>query len=234
MANGSYDNLYGKYGTRAKPKRGRLARPQAKMGFINNIKGVMTNPSGFFESVRNEDDVMPAFRYTGLFVLILMVPSLILAVYATPIPVLGLLNLWTALLLGTALLTYYVLYMVMTFAGAGMMHVITKTFKGKGNYIATYNAMTYSLTPYFLSAWIISVIITFLSPGVWIKVALWLIVFVPVLYLQTIGLSKLHDISKLRAFLIIMFPIIVVAIIGALAYVYVSSLLPMFSGSVLS
>ena len=137
--------------------------------------------------------------------------------------------------MSVGVLMYYILYMMGTFAGAGLMHVIIKTFKGNGNYIATYKAISYSLTPYFLFGWIILYIVSaLLSPlvtqmgGLITQFVAWLILGAYIIYLQTMGISKLHGISKLRAFLIIMLPIIVSVVMVGLLYVYISDIFASF------
>jgi hypothetical protein len=220
MANGSYDKLYGKYGRQRGARRGRTA-PQAEMPFIDKIKEVSLRPSQFFEAVRHEADVMPAFRYTGLFILIMLIPGIILAMYTSPTSLLGALNIFTILLIAAVVLLYYIIYMLATFAGAGLLHVTTKVLKGTGNYIATYKAMAYGMTPYFLFGWIINAIVILFSPGWLIQIGMGLAVTVYIIYLQMVGLSKLHDISKLRAFFIIMLPLIVAVVIVGIIVLYV-------------
>lgn len=234
MAKGSYDDLYGKYG---RQKKRSPAAPQKdmrfrKMKFIDKVKNIVMRPSEFFEDVRYEDDVMPAFRYVGFFIFIYSIVAMALYIHASS---LFTINLITIILMSVGVLMYYILYMMGTFAGAGLMHVIIKTFKGNGNYIATYKAISYSLTPYFLFGWIILYIVSaLLSPlvtqmgGLITQFVAWLILGAYIIYLQTMGISKLHGISKLRAFLIIMLPIIVSVVMVGLLYVYISDIFASF------
>jgi hypothetical protein len=82
-------------------------------------------------------------------------------------------------------------------------------FGGNGNYSSTYRALTYSLTPFLILGWIPFLGIIF---GVYS------------LYLSVLGISKLHEVSIIKAVITLSMPIILTIILAGISYVYISSL----------
>jgi hypothetical protein len=108
----------------------------------------------------------------------------------------------------------YVFLIVSTFVLAGVTHIIAILLGGKKDFSLTYKAVAYASTPSLLLGWI---------PFIGILANLYS------LFLVIIGISKLHQVNLLRAFIIAISPAIILTI---LFIFYISSLLfSLFSGS---
>jgi hypothetical protein len=73
-----------------------------------------------------------------------------------------------------------IILFILTFIYSGLLHLIIKLFKGEGNFIDTYKAFVYGATPQLLLAQI-----PYINQFSWFYM----------IYLQVIGLSKLHNIK---------------------------------------
>ena len=90
---------------------------------------------------------------------------------------------------------------IVTFIGAGIIHLFVKLFKGQGSYLDTYKAAIYSQTPTILLSFI---------PIINMGVPIWS--FIITLY----GISTNHYISKTKAFFAIIAPIAILAALGGI------------------
>lgn len=103
----------------------------------------------------------------------------------------------------------FVIFPIMMFVSAGIMHLFMKLFKGSGGYGGTFRSFVYSSTP---SVILMVVPIVNGIAGIWTFV------------LNLFGLSINHEFSKLRAFLALLVGVLVVSIIVGIILVYVISL----------
>ena len=114
----------------------------------------------------------------------------------------------------------YIATIVLTFVGVAIVHIFVLLLGGKGSYSDTYKALVYASTPSTLLGWI---------PLVGIVFGLYS------LYLSIKGISKLHNISMMRAFLavigIILIILIIVIIMAAIAYALFASIFASMLGS---
>jgi len=179
-----------------------MSKDSGISSIIEKAKMVMTKPSEFFESVKSEPGIGPAFKY---FAIILLVPIILFSLLIF-VGISGLLgpsigDLTGGLPIMVAPILIYVILLVAFFVFAGFPHLSAKLLKGSGNYAATYKALAYAETPSFLLGWI---------PIVGPIFGLWS------LYLMIKGLSTLHDVSMGRAVLIIFFPLVVLVILAVI------------------
>lgn len=145
---------------------------------LEKIKAVLQSPGSFFDSIKSEEGYGPALKY--LFV-IYLVPSIIVFIA-------GMLSspgkIGEAAFIAVLSEVFGVL--VLTFISTGLVHIGIMLVGGKRGIFSTYKALAYGITPYALLQWI---------PIVNILALLWAI------YLEVMGLSKLHEMSMLRAFI---------------------------------
>ncbi len=175
-----------------------------KMGLVEKAKTVMTNPSAFFEKIKYEQGIKGAFVYLAIFSLI------DLAIVSAGI-ILGFNQILSVFLGGLMIIFLILLYpatLLLTFLSVGFVHIFARLLKGRGNYAATYKALIYGNTPSYIFGWVpvLGVVFSIYS-----------------IYLNIKGLSKLHDVSMLRAAGILFMPVIAViaitmTIAGFLAY----------------
>lgn len=180
------------------------------MGIVEKAKKVFLHPSKFFDSIKSEKGVKEAFKYTAVISIVSVIGSFIAS--ASLMSFLSLLGLPQEGSLFTGMsyilpIVMYVVVLLSSFVGAGIIHLIAMLLKGKGNYAATYKAMMYANTPSSLLGWI---------PLLGFVFSLYSI------YLEIMGISKLHNVSMLRAAAIVLIIPIVVAVIVAMALAYLA------------
>jgi hypothetical protein len=109
--------------------------------------------------------------------------------------------------------------MIGAFIGAGITHLFVMLFKGKGTYIDTFKARAYGSVPSLLWAIPMVAMILVISSEIGVILVSILSIFPAIysIYLEVVGLSILHKISKGKAFGAIILPII---IIFTLAFVF--------------
>ena len=182
---------------------------------LEKIKKVLTKPAEFFTEVKSEVGIGNAFKYLAIISLVYVVLmmifmfifSLVLGASYRSLIGYGLFpfSLFAGIFVFALPIAIYLISLLGSFVGAGVIHLFAKMFGGKGDYSATYKASVYSSTPSLLFGWI---------PYLNILVGIYS------LYLYLKGLSILHEISMGRAFLIAILPGIIVAIV-ILAFVFI-------------
>ena len=181
---------------------------EEKMGIFKKIKKTLFSPRELFESTR-EEGVMPAFKFQ-LITLIFPVVLLSLVLFFLINSLLGVFSPFmnnvealaggiTLSIAGIFAVSLFVFVPISTFIYSGVLHLFVKLYLGKGSYKETYKAIVYSSTP--------ATILLFL-PGINLLAYIWQFI----LYLQ--GMSIYHSISKFRAFLILLTPIVILVFIG--------------------
>jgi len=183
------------------------------MDIIKRIKGILFEPSKFFdylvkEKNKKEKGFGNAFLFFAVMSLFVVVLAAIVAYWFQPFQmsmiskILGIsFPIMATPIWMTALFTIlgYGIGLLMSFVGAAILHVWILIFGGKENYTETYKLYVYSKTPSYVFAWI-----PFIGFFVWI----WSLV----LLIQ--GTQKIHKISRLRAILMYVIPIIVVIVLA--------------------
>jgi hypothetical protein len=200
------------------PNKAPSPQQPEKMGFLKKIDKVLFSPSEFFENVRWEEGVKGALRY---LIILSLIQFLIFVAVLFLIPsvgmILGLQSIGSMLMLPDYLL--FILYPALILLGniigyfiiAGFTHIFALILGAKKGYSSTYKAVVYSATPGLLLWWIPFIGFLFF----WWIILVGVLFFFWTLFLEIRGLSKLHDISMGRAFLIVILPIIIVAVIVA-------------------
>ncbi|MBI2129600.1 YIP1 family protein [Candidatus Woesearchaeota archaeon] len=105
----------------------------------------------------------------------------------------------------------FIIGIIMTFLYSALVHVIVIAFKGKAGYSGTYNAYTYSMIPYLILSTV---------P---------LVGFLAIIYsfiLMIIGVSEVQNISKGKAALACLLPLIVV--LGIFLFLIFSFIMRLF------
>jgi hypothetical protein len=191
------------------------------MAFVENlvekIKKIIFNPNEFFESIKLEAGIMEAFKFFVIVALVYLVFTLILSFISISILFSGLFGVgsFSGLLPGIAGIGFpifsYIAQLVAIFVEAAIIYFFAMLFGGKGDYSATYKALAYAATPFLLAGWI---------PFLGIIAALYSF------YLAIVGISKLHQVSMGRAFVILIIPVVIfIALSFAFAQIFVSQFL---------
>lgn len=221
------------YPQQPQPGAGQAGPAQQKpMGVLQKFKLVLVHPGRFFDAVKGEQGYEPPVKFYLLLLLIDIVVMNAIMLFAASVfaPLSG---IDTGLGISTLLLYLVsdivianlsvVLSIIGTFIGAGLMHVLALIFGARRGYQNTYKAMIYSAAP-SIFVWLA---LGLLLVNVWVAVAAMAAVYIWVMALQIKGLSRFHEISALRAFLIVFTPILVVLVlVGFLLFFMIGLLNP--------
>ena len=178
------------------------------------IKGFLTEPTKTFRKVKKER-IGEGIKYYALLALIYsilngaivynivaffpLMPESFAAIYRN--------SIIAIIILG------YVVSFVVVFIASLLIHFFVWVLGGNKGYWQTLKSNLYSTTPNFLFGWI---------PGVNIITAIWCLI------LNIIGISELQEISRGRAFLAIILPILIIGVIsvalGMIAYFWYLSI----------
>jgi len=162
-------------------------KPPPKMKFLSKLGLILFKPKSFYEKIKGiEDNLFGALRYIVIFLVFFSVLRIIAIQYqyATDI-----IDIITIPLQSFFMFVMFSLgLMVYLFVLTGGLHLIVKLVGGKQGYHQTFKAFVYGFTPILLIGWIP-------SRFVLIPILLYSLV------LQIIGISKLQEISYLRAIL---------------------------------
>lgn len=212
----SFETLKRKYGENP------ASASYSEMGLVEKIKKVILSPSEFFERIKAEKGIGGAFKYLAILSLINLAVGIIGFAFNVPsISPLGNLSTFLPLLgdlatvLGIVILVViYIGGLILSFVGAGFIHLFARLLKGKGDYSATYKALIYASTPSLLLGWI-----------PWVGIIFGIYSF----YLSLKGISKLHEVSMGRALVMVfvipcvIFLVITIALAG-ITYMYIASI----------
>jgi hypothetical protein len=181
-----------------------------QLGLFKKIGKSIIHPIELFESTKSEKLGKP-FKYQ---IIILLLPliiglislfvffdyiSLFLSLFLSIIP--GFSNLIPATAVFFSLILIFfvlVIFPIFTFIIAGGLHLIVKIFRGQGTYSSTYKAVIYCSTP--------SVFLGFI-PYLNYAVFLWTLV------LSILAVTIYHEISKLKASIIVLLPVVLLTIL---------------------
>lgn len=196
------------------------------MNFFDKIKKVITNPTKFFNAIKKEKDIGPAFIYYMIFLAITSVFSILyfwrifseLPAEITPV---GGSVISTGTMISSAVISQFIFGIILIFIVYGIIHLLVKLVKGKGNFSDTFKAMVYGATPNFLISPLLLIYMGIVGIGnLFLLIPVYLIsiaVFIWVLVIQIKGIKILHKISTWRAVLaILILPILLVIIIALL------------------
>src|SRR3989344_4501130 len=156
-----------------------------KMEIIDKIKMIIKEPTKFFSKIRSEQEYKEPFLYYALL-------SFIFSILSTAVSFLtGLSNDIVFTFIGL-----WISFLILIFLGTAVIHIFVYLFGGRGGYLNSFKSATYAATPALLLGWI--PIIEFIA-GIY-----------SAFYLYPKGLSILHDISFVRAFLAVLLPAVII------------------------
>jgi len=176
------------------------------MNLKDKVVMILTRPVDFFK--RAEKDVGQAFGYLALFYLIFVILTLVVSFYteAVSVVVLKQFNIpvpeqpeMSFRIISTVFA--YVMALLFSFIISAILHVYLVIFAGKASYSQTYSMMVHAGTPTMLFGWL--PIVSFFA-GVWSLVLL------------ILGISEVHKMSRMRATLLILVPLVVFVLVGVL------------------
>ncbi len=185
--------------------------PHEKLGLFSKIGKAIAHPTELFERTKDEG-IGPALAYLLVlsiihfvmgFLIFILFSSLMLSLLGPLISILPQSFLYIALSL---FVFDFIIIPITSFVGAGILHLFIKIYKGRGGYSDTFRAQIYSTTPILLFGFI---------PFVNFAAVIWNFVLI------IFGLSINHEISKLRAFLALLTPVILVIILVVLVWLFV-------------
>ena len=190
--------------------------PQKKLGVFSKIGKALAHPTELFQLTESEG-IGPALKYQ---IVILLVPLIIISILVSlffqialyfisgffgSLP--GATSSINSLSMGSLAMIPFILFFaafiligvpLFTFVGAGILHLFVKLYGGNGAYSGTYKAVIYSSTPSILFGFI---------PILNIIFSIWTFI------LAIFGVSINHQISKLKSFLVLITPAIIMGIL---------------------
>jgi hypothetical protein len=176
------------------------------MSLVEKIKSVLFHPGKFFENLKKEKGFKTAFTYY----LILSFFSLVMGIIVTRTFNNYMYGFWNRLygmnlpvpaqsleLLVVFPFIWYLVSILLSFVISGLLHVWILIFGGKEDYSKTYQLYIYSGTPGYIFGWI-----PFVAFFAWLYSIALLI----------LGTQKVHGISKNRAILMYVIPLVLFVI----------------------
>ena len=224
------------------------AAPQQGIGILTKFIWAFKSPGQLFESVKSDHDLNNAFKY---YVLMSLVPFLIaiVAVLSFPPILAGTATTMTSflgplyslimifMLFGAIyIIALYITIIIFSFSIAGFFHIFAMLLRSEKNgYAQTYKSFSYALPPGIIGA-IASIILLFTIPAQSIIILIVGIFFAAwYLFVSVIGLSHLHEISKGRAALVVIVPIIImIAVFLVLFYFLLPLMMTQILGGMMS
>jgi len=210
-----------------------------KPGFFWKLRNVLFHPGRLFEAVKNEKGITKALGFFGILsfvnfaitmAVLLFAPYLLQSFMQDPIMKqifqYMLLTSLISLLNPLDLLVNYAIVFAFTLLGAAMVHLFVYILRGSKGFYQTYKALMYASAPLIFLAlvfplFLFSIDYPFL---VFVAVGLMLIVGFWSLYIAIKGLSKLHEISALKAVVaLVIFPLIILVVLSFVAFTFLSS-----------
>lgn len=180
------------------------------MDFIEKVKGILLDPTGTFQNLRDED-MGGALRYFVIWLLIFSALSaLILALVGTVIfsmiPQTEELEMFNSfigsgggiILAGIGFIAMLIFGVIGIFIGGAVIHLGALLVSGAKGYHQTVKSLVYGLTPSFLFGWI---------PFVGIIGSIWSLILV------IFGMKELHEISTGKAVIAVLIPVIIIGAI---------------------
>ncbi len=176
--------------------------PQEKLPITDKFRLIFSNPVKFFHSVNDATISNSLIMYVVIAAIISLI-SVGLSFLLSSI------FLYRIIGFGIGFLFYPIFFginLALTFVYAGITHLIVKLLKGEGSYVNTYNVTAYSMVPSLVLS--IIPIIGFFS-------------LIYSIVLMVFGLSIQHNISKGKATIAALMPVIIVFVLAALLILYI-------------
>jgi|TARA_Y100000310_G_scaffold2857_1_gene3826 hypothetical protein len=161
--------------------------PPPKIKIFSKLGLILFQPKKFYEKIKEmETDLFGALKYIVIFLAFFSVFRMISTQYQYASSLIDIIMIpfqsffmWAIFCIG--LLAYQ-------FILVGILHLIVKIVGGKSGYYQTFKAFVYGFTPILLIGWI---------PNIFVLIPILLYSLI----LQIVGISKLQEISYIRAIL---------------------------------
>jgi hypothetical protein len=200
-----------------------------KPGFFWKLRNALFHPGRLFEAVKNEKGISKALGFFGIVTFINFLVVIAFAFFAPAIltgfltgfvmgsPLSGIITLLPLFIQVdiVSLLITYVAVFAATLIAAGIIHAFVWMLRGSKGFQQTYKAFMYSFAP-FIFLWVF-IPLAYFVPEL-LAFSLIFTAFAAALLLWQLflvirGLSKLHEISGIKALATVFFPIVIVAAI---------------------
>ena len=179
----------------------------AGLNFWNSLKKLVSNPESFFKNLKSEKGIKNSLlSYTivsGFFAVFNMfLASFFYLIFQSEF-IFGIQSFVVFLVLATII--FLLISVLSTFLYSLFIHIFVLLFGGDGGFVNTYNVYTYSMIP-FLFILLIPYIGFF---GIFYFV-----------FLMTIGISKLHNLSILRSAFAVLIPGTIIFLTSFIVFFY--------------
>lgn len=175
----------------------------SSISYWEKLKLLFSRPSGFFEIVKESNIKKSVLLIISVSVAVFLLSFGINIIFSSIFYAnrIASLNSFFSLsygLSGLFSIIFYFIYFISTFIYSGISHLVIKGFKGIGRYSDTYNTCAYSFIPFLIFTLV--PVIGYLS-------------FIYSIILMTLGFSNYHKISKGKAIIAALVPIILAIIL---------------------
>ncbi len=205
---------------------------QKPMGILQKFRMVLAHPGQFFDAVKNEQgfEAPVKFYLFIMFIQVIALNAIFLLSFSLFSSISGVgsglgIELILEMVFSSILSANMsvLLSIVGTFMGAALLHVIAVIFGAKRGFQNTYKALIYATAPSIL----IWPVMGLLLINLWAAIGAVALIYIWAFILQVKGLSRLHEISGLRAFAILITPIIIGVLLTVTAFLLLFSALPL-------
>ena len=176
---------------------------------INKAKKVMTSPTDFFKSIKNEIGFKEAFEY---YAIITLFPTIILLIILSFIEI--------SLTIFGIIIFYYILTNISVFILSSISHIFVHLLGGRNGFHQTYKSIVYASTPNVLLSWLFY--LEFIQDPLILILILILTVLSLLfyLYLYVKGISILQKISTLRAVVSVLSPFVILILLVVVTLIF--------------
>lgn len=190
------------------------------MDVVYKIKKILVDPTAFFEDLKEEKDIWSAVLYFSLLTLVSGVLGVTIGMWVQQYYIDIASEMFSGVELpemrqigfkqnASMLFIGVIFNIASSFIVAGILHVWITIFGGKAKYLRTYQLYVYAKTPHLLFGWI-----PLIGGIVWLYT----------IFLLIIGTQKLHGMSRKKAILIYVIPLIAFIVFSLVTLVSVVAL----------
>ncbi len=177
-------------------------------GFFDKIRYLFFKPSLFFDKIKEERGIKKAFIIYLTLTLLIILLLYFVPRFFTPKSY----RFSESISTGIAI-TLYLIGIFWTFIYSFLIHIIVLIFNKSAKYEATYKAYTYSNIPFMF---FMGITYLFTLLGNFFGISILFLIGISIgffslvysIFLGIWGLSNLHNITKLKASIVILFPLI--------------------------
>lgn len=163
---------------------------------VKKAKLVLVSPRKFFEEYKHEEKIEPSFKYRLVTALVSFILGGILSMVVILNQTISPATLIFQLIIG------YIITILFTFIGAGLLHLWIKIFGGKANFVKTFQLSVYADTPRMLFGWI-PLIGSIVAP-------------IYGLIILVIGATVVYGFTNKKSFLVLALPAIIITVLALL------------------